>query len=58
MTDRASETIVQFSSGGDRLDAAAQSLLGLLERAASFAEENTHHALGVAQKLSNQLQAA
>jgi hypothetical protein len=40
------------------LDQAGQSILGLLHHAAGMAEENSKHAIEVAQKLSGQLQAA
>jgi hypothetical protein len=61
-----SETIVPFApparhavpDGGDPLDSAGQTILGLLHRAAGMAEENSQHALGVAHKLSLQLRAA
>ena len=61
-----SETIVPFApparhavpEGGDPLDSAGQTILGLLHRAAGMAEENSQHALGVAHKLSLQLRAA
>jgi hypothetical protein len=48
----------EISDGGDLLDKAGQSILGLLHRAAGVAEENSQHALGVAHKLSLQLRAA
>ena len=61
-----SETIVPFAplarpavpDGGDPLDSAGQTILGLLHRAAGMAEENSQHALGIAHKLSLQLRAA
>src|SRR3984957_20359991 len=61
-----SDTVVPFpapskngiSDGGDLLDKAGQTILGLLQRAAGIAEENSQHALGVAHKLSLQLRAA
>ena len=43
---------------GDQLDRAGQSILGLLHKAAGVAEENSRHALDMAQKLSHQLHAA
>ena len=60
----ASETVIPFAPTGkqtasgttDSLDAAGQSILSLLHQAAGMAEENSRHALGVAQKLSLQLQ--
>ena len=42
----------------DPLDSAGYSVLALLQRAASMAEENSQHALGVAHKLSLQLRSA
>ena len=42
----------------DQLDAAGQTILQLIHRAAGCAEENSRHALEMAQKLSHQLRAA
>ena len=64
--DSASETVIPFAPTGkqtasgttDSLDAAGQSILSLLHQAANIAEENSKHALEVAQKLSLQLQSA
>jgi hypothetical protein len=42
----------------DQLDTAGQTILQLIHRAAGFAEENSRHALEMAQKLSHQLRAA
>jgi hypothetical protein len=61
-----SETIVAFSpdakdaapDGVDQLDTAGQTILKLLHKAAGVAEENSRHALDMAQKLSHQLRAA
>jgi hypothetical protein len=39
------------SKGDDQLDKAGQSILRLLHKAAGVAEENSRHALDVAQKL-------
>lgn len=58
MANRAPETVVPFSNGPDSLENAGQSVLGLLERAAGMAEKNIQHAVGVAQKLSQELQSA
>jgi hypothetical protein len=44
--------------GADQLDKAGQSILNLLHRAAGVAEENSRHALDMAQMLSHQLRAA
>ena len=61
------ESVVPFAStqrsngqegGADQLDKAGQSILHLLHRAAGVAEENSRHALDMAQKLSHQLRAA
>ena len=46
------------SNSGDQLDKAGQSILRLLQKAAGVAEENSRHALDMAQKLSHQLRAA
>ena len=50
----ASETVVPFARNAappadDPLDSAGRSILGLLQRAATMAEEASQHALGVAQ---------
>jgi hypothetical protein len=42
----------------DQLDKAGQTILQLLHKAAGVAEENSRHALEMAQKLSHQLRAA
>jgi hypothetical protein len=42
----------------DQLDKAGQTILQLLNRAAGVAEENSRHAIDMAQKLSHQLRAA
>jgi hypothetical protein len=44
--------------GADQLDRAGQSILQLLHKAAGVAEENSRHAVDMAQKLSHQLRAA
>ena len=58
----ASDTLIPFAkqtaSTVDLLDTAGRSILGLLQQAAGKAEENSKHALEVAQKLSDQVQAA
>jgi hypothetical protein len=48
----------QTASNADSLDTAGRSILGLLQQAADKAEENSKHAIEVAQKLSDQVQAA
>jgi hypothetical protein len=55
-----SESVVPFapknaSSNDDQLDRAGQTILQLLHKAAGVAEENSRHALDMAQKLSHQL---
>ena len=61
----ASETVIPFvppgkqtGSATNSLDAVGQSILSLLHQAAGMAEENSRHAVDVAQKLSFQLQSA
>ena len=59
----ASETVVPLARNAappidDPLDSAGRSILGLLQRAASTAEETSQHVLGVAHKLSVQLRSA
>jgi hypothetical protein len=44
--------------GDDQLDKAGQTILQLVAQAAGVADENSRHALGMAQKLSDQLRAA
>ena len=61
-----SETVIPFapaakrgvSNDADQLDAAGQTILRLLQKAAGVAEANSQHALDVAQKLSHQLRAS
>jgi endonuclease III len=59
-----SESVVPFapknaaSNDADQLDKAGQTILKLLHKAAGVAEENSRHALDMAQKLSHQLRAA
>ena len=60
------ETVVAFSSGAkdatpdgvDQLDKAGQTILTLLHKAAGVAEQNSKHALDMAQKLSHLLRVA
>ena len=42
----------------DQLDLAGQTVLQLLNKAAGVAEENSRHAIGLAQELSHKLRAA
>jgi hypothetical protein len=63
MTNGTREGVIPFansrqSNGPDQLDAAGQSIVQLLHKAAGAAEANSCQALDVAQKLSHQLQAA
>ena len=67
MTDQPdSESVIAFgpttkseaSKEADQLDAAGQTILKLLHKAAGVAEANSKHALEMAQKLSHQLRAA
>ena len=59
-------TVVAFPPGAkdatpdgvDQLDRAGQTILKLLHKAAGVAEQNSRHALDMAQKLSHQLRAA
>src|SRR3984957_8527213 len=59
-----SDSVVPFapknaaSNDADQLDRAGQTILQLLHKAAGVAEENSRHALDMAQKLSHQLRAA
>jgi hypothetical protein len=46
------------SGSDDRLDKAGQTILQLVAQAAGIADENSRQALGMAQKLSDQLRAA
>ncbi len=46
------------SNAADSLDTAGQTILGLLQRAAGMAEENSKQALQMARRLSEQLQNA
>jgi hypothetical protein len=55
--------IIQFGRDaskpdGDQLDTAGQTILQLIHRAAGVAEENSRHALEMAQRLSHELRAA
>jgi hypothetical protein len=46
------------SNSGDQLDKAGQTILQLLNKAAGAAEQNSRHAIEMAQKLAQQLRAA
>ena len=62
----AEDSVVRFAparngtttNASDQLDKAGQSILRLLHKAAGVAEENSRHALDMAQKLSHALRAA
>ena len=61
--NRLARTVVPFSptdegSSSDQLESAGKSILSLLEKAAGVAEENTRHALVMADKLAHQVRAA
>ncbi len=66
MVSPAEDTVVPLGSGtketpsnvADSLDTAGQTILGLLQRAAGMAEENSKQALQMARRLSEQLQDA
>jgi hypothetical protein len=63
MTSGTREGVIPFansrqSNGADQLDAAGQSIVQLLHKAAGVAEAKSRQALDVAQKLSHQLRAA
>jgi hypothetical protein len=66
MVSPAARTVVPFApvtkeapaNGADNLDTAGRTIVGLLQQAAGMAEENSRHALDVAQRLSQQLQDA
>ena len=59
------ESVIPFAPGAksaratdaDQLETAGQTILNLLHKAANVAEENSQHALDMAQKLSDQLRA-
>jgi len=61
-----SESVVQLATvskktaptGLDQLDSAGQTILQLLNKAANVAEQNSKHAIDMAQQLSHQLRAA
>jgi len=62
---KAAETVIPFAPTGrsavpndaDQLDLAGRTILGLLNKAAGVAEENSRQALNLAQKFSQQLRA-
>jgi hypothetical protein len=65
MSVHETESVVRFApraaavpADADQLDKAGQTILSLLHKAAGVAEENSRHALDIAQKLSHQLRAA
>jgi molecular chaperone GrpE (heat shock protein) len=64
MSTYETDSVVRFaprtapSENTDQLDKAGQTILSLLQKAAGVAEENSRHALDMAQKLSHQLRAA
>jgi hypothetical protein len=52
-----SQSVVPFTSG-EQLEAAGQSILNMLHRAADVAKENSQQSLEMAQRVSNKLRAA
>jgi hypothetical protein len=52
-----SQSVIPFTSD-DHLEAAGQTILKLLHKAADVAEANSRHSLETAQRLSNKLRAA
>jgi outer membrane PBP1 activator LpoA protein len=66
LTAYESESVVPFASasrnaapaGVDQLDSAGQTILQLLNKAANVAEQNSKHAIDMAQKLAHELRAA
>jgi len=63
MSNTTSEGVIPFTNNArsndpDQLDAAGQSIVQLLHKAAGAAEANSRQALDIAQKLSHQLRAA
>lgn len=52
-----SRSVIPFSSG-EQLEAAGQSILNMLHRAADVAKANSQQSLETAQRLSNKLRAA
>jgi hypothetical protein len=57
-TDNSVIPFAPTDKGNDQLDKAGHSILNLLQKAATVAEENSRHTLGMAEKLSHQLSAA
>jgi len=66
MSVQESDSVIPFAPAArngapndvDQLDAAGQTILRLLHKAAAVAEANSQHALDMAQKLSHQLRSA
>jgi outer membrane PBP1 activator LpoA protein len=66
MAGHESESVIQFASAAksttsakvDQLDSAGQTILQLLNEAANVAEQNSKHAIDMAQKLAHELRAA
>jgi hypothetical protein len=53
-----SNGLARTGSNSDQLESAGKSILSLLEKAAGVAEENTRHALVMAEKLAHEVRAA
>jgi len=52
------EAVIPSSNDDDTVNRTGQTILGLLQRAAGAAEKNTQHAIGIAHRLSRELQAS
>ena len=52
------KSVIPFAQDNDQLDKAGRSIINLLHKAAGTAEQNSQHALDMAQNLSHQLVAA
>ena len=52
------EAVIPVTSDDDTVNRTGQTILGLLQRAAGAAEKNTQHAIGIAHRLSRELQAS
>ena len=57
-TEKSVIPFAPMDKGNDQLDKAGRSILNLLHKAAGVAEQNSQHALDIAQQLSHQLRAA
>jgi hypothetical protein len=57
-SSNAAQSVIPFPSGGDPLDSAGTTIMGLLQQAAGVSEENNRRVREVAHKLSLQLRTA